>query len=82
MMVPQHNLEGPVKFFAENRAAHATAVFGAAFSGVLFSVRGIRAQGWQRVGWLALCGLQIVQVIGLVRLRRVADATRQTVSQV
>ena len=26
MMIPQNNLEGPVKFFAENRAAHATAL--------------------------------------------------------
>jgi hypothetical protein len=79
LMVTPNNLEGPVKFFAENRAAHATAVLGAAFSGVLFGVRGVRAQGWQRVGWLALCTLQVVQVIGLFRLRCVANthATRQ-----
>ena len=74
MMVTQSDLEGPVKFFAEHRAAHATAVFGAAFSGVLFGVRGIRAQGWQRVGWLALCALQVTQVVGLIRLRRIANA--------
>jgi hypothetical protein len=66
-----YNLEGPAKFFAGNKAAHATAVFGAAFSGVLFGVRGVRTQGWQRAGWLALCALQIVQVAGLIRLRRV-----------
>jgi hypothetical protein len=66
-----YNLEGPVKFFAKHKAAYATAVSGAAFSGVLFGVRGVRAQGWQRAGWLALCALQIVQVVGLIRLRRV-----------
>ncbi len=73
-MVTQNDLKGPVKFFAENRAAHATAVLGAAFSGVLFGGRSIRAEGWQRVGWLALCTLQIIQVVGLIRLRQVANA--------
>lgn len=73
MMITPHNLEGPVKFFAENRAAHATAVLGAACSGVLFGVRGVRAEGWQRAGWLALCALQAIQAVGLIRLRRVAN---------
>jgi hypothetical protein len=40
-----NNLEGPAKFFAENKAAHVTAVFGAAFPGVLFGVCGARAEG-------------------------------------
>jgi hypothetical protein len=73
-MLTPYNLEGPVKFFAENRAAHATAVLGAACSGVLFGVRGLRAEGWQRAGWLALCVLQGIQVIGLIRLRWVANS--------
>lgn len=79
-MVPQNNLEGPVKFFAENRAAHITAVFGAVFSGILFGVRGVRAQGWQRAGWLALFALQIVQVIGLIRLRRTVKIRQTPIS--
>ena len=69
-MIP-NSLEGPVKFLAENRAAHGAAVLGAASSGVLFGWRGIRARGWQRIGWLALCALQIVQVVGLLRLPQV-----------
>lgn len=70
-MITPSNLEGPARFFAENRAAHVTAVFGAAFSGVWFGVRGVRAQGWQRAGWFVLCALQMVQVVGLIRLRPV-----------
>jgi hypothetical protein len=73
MMFAPNQLEGPAKFFAENRAAHVLAVLGAAFSGVLFGLRGSRAQGWRRVGWLALCTLQTVQVIGLIRLRQVVS---------
>jgi len=72
-MIAPHNLEGPAKFFAENRAAHIAAVLGAACSGVLFGVRGARAQGWQRAGWLALFVLQLIQVVGLIQLRRVAN---------
>lgn len=70
----QGNLEGPAKFFAKNKAAHIAAVLGAAFSGVLFGARGVRAQGWRRAGWFALCALQVVQTIGLIRLRRLANA--------
>ena len=69
-MIP-NSLEGPVKFLAENRAAHGAAVLGAASSGVLFGLRGIRARGWKRVGWLALFVLQIIQVVGLLRLPQV-----------
>jgi hypothetical protein len=75
-----YNLEGPAKFFAGNKAAHATAVFGAAISGVLFGVRGVKTQGGQRAGWLALCALQIVQVVGLIRLRRVNIPATKRVS--
>jgi hypothetical protein len=73
-MITPNKLEGPAKFFAENKVAHAAAVFGAGFSGVLFGARGLRAQGGQRVGWFALSALQLFQVVGLIRLRRVASA--------
>lgn len=68
-----NKLEGPAKFFVENRAAHIVAVWGAAFSAVLFGWRGVRARGWKRAGWLALCALQLVQVAGLIWMRRAVN---------
>jgi ABC-type proline/glycine betaine transport system permease subunit len=72
-MFTLNKLEGPARFFAEHRATHVLAVLGAAFSGILLGLRGARAQGWRRVGWFALCFLQTIQVIGLIRLRQVAS---------
>ena len=69
-MMGANRLEGPAKFFVENRVAHITAVWGAAVSAVLFGGRGVRARGWKRAGWLVLCALQLVQVAGLIWIRR------------
>jgi hypothetical protein len=72
-MLDANRVEGPAKFFVENRVAHIVAVLGAAFSAVLFGGRGVRARGWKRAGWLALCALQLVQVAGLIWMRRAVN---------
>lgn len=64
------NLDGPARFFADHQAAHAAAVLGAALAGTIFVRRGLKAHGWQRAGWFALAIFQIVQVAGLIHVRR------------
>lgn len=69
-------VRGPVGYLARHPAARALSILGASGAATVFAMRARRAQGGRRLGWLALCLLEVAIAAGIGLSTREGHARR------
>jgi len=64
-----HASEGPAEFFADHPAARLASLAGAGTAVGVFAGRAARSRGLSRMGWIALCALEVLVFVGILSLR-------------